>query len=144
MASSTNPNIDPQQRFLIENAQRRIKQKKNLMRHFVIFVAGSILFIILDLVLGFGREINETTNSNWFVWAILMWFFFFLIHFINVFVVNRFMGKEWQEKQLEFLIEKQKRKINKLQEKIDKDYPLPSPEAPNNESSQPLPPKSSI
>ncbi|PZD78642.1 2TM domain-containing protein [Mesonia sp. K7] len=144
MASSTHPNIDPQQRFLIENAQRRVKQKKNLMRHFVIFIAGSVLFIILDLVLGFGKEINETTNSNWFVWAILIWFFFFLIHFINVFVVNRFMGKEWEEKQLEFLIEKQQKKINKLQEKIDKDYPLPSPEVANNEPNQPLPPKPSV
>ena len=116
--------IDPQQRSLIENAQRRIKQKKRLTAHFVVFLAGSILFIILNLVLKFGENFNPF-NTKWFVWAILAWFFFLLIHFINVFLINTFMGKEWEEKQLEKLVEKQQLKIEQLQQKVDKEHPLP-------------------
>ena len=116
--------IDPQQRSLIENAQRRIKQKKRLTAHFVVFLAGSILFIILNLVLKFGENFRPF-NTDWFVWAILAWFFFLLIHFINVFLINTFMGKEWEEKQLEKLVEKQQLKIGQLQQKVDKEHPLP-------------------
>lgn len=116
--------IDPQQRSLIENAQRRIKQKKRLTAHFVVFLAGSILFIILNLVLKFGENFRPF-NTDWFVWAILAWFFFLLIHFINVFLINTFMGKEWEEKQLEKLVEKQQLKIEQLQQKVDKEHPLP-------------------
>lgn len=116
--------IDPVQRDLIENAQRRIKQKKRLTTHFVVFVAASILFIVLNLVLGFG-ETFRPFNTDWFVWAILIWAFFLLIHFINVIFIDQLMGKEWEEKQLERLVEKQQIKIEKLQEKVDKQYPLP-------------------
>ncbi|HLU80566.1 MAG TPA: 2TM domain-containing protein [Flavobacteriaceae bacterium] len=116
--------IDPIQRELIENAQRRIKQKKRLTSHFVIFVAGSILFIVLNLLLGFGKDFRPF-QTDWFVWAILLWFFFLLIHFINVVFVNQLMDKKWEERQMERLVEKQKTRIEKLQKKVDKEYPLP-------------------
>lgn len=117
--------IDPEQRQLIENAQKRIKQKKRLTAHFVAFLAGSVLFIILNLVLKFGENFTPF-NIDWFVWAILAWFFLLLIHFINVFVINAFMGKEWEEKQLERLVEKQQLKIEELQQKVEKEHPLPN------------------
>ncbi|MBW2962145.1 2TM domain-containing protein [Mesonia aestuariivivens] len=116
---------DIEQRELFENAQRRIKQKKRLTTHFVIFIAGSILFIILNVVLDFGKEF-QLFGTDWFVWAILLWFFFFLIHAINVFFVNKLMGKEWENKQLERLVAKQKDKILKLQQQVEKEHPLPT------------------
>lgn len=115
--------IDPVQRELIENAQRRIKQKKRLTAHFVVFIAASILFIVLNLVLGFGQTFRPF-NTDWFVWAILIWAFFLLIHFINVVFINQLMGKEWENKQLERLVEKQQMRIAKLQKKVDKDLPV--------------------
>lgn len=116
--------IDPVQRELIENAQRRIKQKKRLTTHFVVFIAASILFIVLNLILGFG-ETFRPFNTDWFVWAILIWAFFLLIHFINVVFIDQLMGKEWENRQLERLVEKQQIRIEKLQDKVDKDHPLP-------------------
>lgn len=119
-----NPAIDPIQRELIENAQQRIKQKKRLTSHFVIFIAGSILFIVLNLVLGMGKDFKPF-QTDWFVWAILLWFFFLLIHFINVVFVNQLMDKKWEERQMERLVEKQKMRIEKLQKKVEKEFPLP-------------------
>lgn len=127
-----NSKIDPQQRELIENAQRRIRQKKALTRHIVTFVAGSILFIILNVVLNIGVEIKPL-GIDWFVWAILIWLFFILIHIINVFVVNQLMGKEWEDRQLEKLVEKQQQKIEKLQLKAEKEHPYPKKDEPSQD-----------
>ncbi|TXK73907.1 2TM domain-containing protein [Mesonia sp. HuA40] len=123
-SSSKKPSIDPEQKQLIENAQHRIKQKKNLSRHFVLFLAGSILFILLNLVLGFGKEIR-LFDVDWFVWAIVLWLFILLIHTINVLLMSKFMNKDWENKQLELLVSKQKERIAELQERVDKEYPLP-------------------
>lgn len=120
-----NSKIDPEQKELIENAQRRIRQKRRLTTHFVAFLAGSILFIVLNVVLDLGKDFHPF-QIDWFVWAILLWLFFFLIHFINVMIIGRLMGKDWEEHQLNRLVEKQKQKIEKLQTKVDKKYPLPS------------------
>lgn len=125
--------IDTEQRELFENAQRRIKQKKGLTTHFVIFIAGSILFIVLDVVLDIDKEF-KLFGTDWFVWAILLWFFFLLIHAINVFFVNKLMGKEWENQQMERLVAKQKKKIAELQQQVEKEHPLPKSNTDNNTS----------
>lgn len=126
MASSAKKNstIDPEQRKLIENAQRRIRQKKMLTTHFVAFLAGSIIFIVLNLVLKFGENFRPF-KTDWFVWAILIWLFFFLIHLFNVIFVSKLMGKKWEENQLERLVKLQHEKIEKLQKQVEKEHPLP-------------------
>ncbi|MDR6301975.1 2TM domain-containing protein [Mesonia maritima] len=128
--------IDPEQRELIENAQRRIRQKKRLTTHFVAFLAGSILFIVLNLVLKFGENFRPF-KTDWFVWAILLWFFFFLIHAINVLLVNKLMGKDWEEKQLNRLVKIQQEKIEKLQQQVEREHPLPN----KNEPTRKIEPK---
>ena len=50
-----NPSIDSEQLELIQNAQKRIKQKKRLYVHFVIFLIGSVFLIIANTVLGIGK-----------------------------------------------------------------------------------------
>lgn len=123
-SKKTQPTIDPEQRILIENAQARVRQKKNLYRHFVIFLAGAILLIILNLALGIGENITPF-ETPWFVWAILLWTFFFLIHLINVLLLGKFMNKEWEQKQIDILVAKQKVKIAELEEAVAISHPLP-------------------
>lgn len=113
MFSKTNKKgrIDPEQREQYEYARKRVKQKKGLMRHFIVFLVGSIILIIINPVLGYG---NEFFIQNWFVWAILIWTFIFLIHLFNVLIMNKFMGKEWENEQLEKLKHKQEVRISEL------------------------------
>lgn len=106
--------IDKEQHELLENAQQRIKQKKRLYLHFVIFLVGSVFLIIVNKILGYGE------TYDWFVWAITFWAFLFIIHLINVFVTNKFMGKEWERVQREKLVRKQEAKISKLEQEIEK------------------------
>lgn len=111
-----------EQREQYEYAHQRVQQKKNLMRHFIIFLVGSVFLIIINPILGIG---DDFFIKNWFVWAILIWAFIFLIHLFNVFVMNTFMGKEWENLQIEKLKNKQEKRIQELQQKVDAEMPLP-------------------
>ncbi|MAB56076.1 MAG: hypothetical protein CL524_00850 [Aequorivita sp.] len=132
--------IDAEQREQYEYARRRIKQKKNLMRHFILFLVGSVLLIIINPLLGYG---NDFFIKDWFIWAILIWTFIFLIHLFNVFVMNKFMDKEWEARQLEKLKPRQAERMAELQKKVDAELQLPTtpPDtSKKNELNNPLPP----
>lgn len=107
------PQIDATQLELIENAQKRIKQKKRLYIHFVVFLIGAVFLIVANTVLGIGKEFT-LFGKEWFLFAILIWLFFFLYHAFNVFVTHKFMGKAWEKEQLEKLVAKQQERIDKL------------------------------
>ncbi|MCJ7756769.1 MAG: 2TM domain-containing protein [Gillisia sp.] len=117
--------LETDQRELYEFARRRTVQKRRLFQHFVIFLVGAVLLIILNVVIGYKQDFTPL-GYDWFVLAILIWIFFILVHFINVFVTNSFMGKKWEQRQLEKLVRKQKDRIAELQKKVDLNYPLPS------------------
>ncbi|WGD33620.1 dihydrofolate reductase [Olleya sp. YS] len=114
------PQIDKEQLELIKNAQRRIKQKKRLYAHFVIFLIGAVFIIIANTVLGIGKD-TTFFGINWFVFAILGWLFFFLYHAFTVFVTTKFMGKDWEEKELAKLVNKQQVRIEKLKNQLEKE-----------------------
>lgn len=112
------PEVDLVQHELLENAQKRIKQKKRLFTHFVIFLIGSIFLILINKILKYGEQ------YDWFIWAITAWAFLFVIHAFNVFVTHQFMGKEWERNQREKLVAKQKQRIAELQKEIETDFPI--------------------
>ena len=103
---------------LYETARKRLKQKKRLYYHFILFLIGSVFLIVLNKVLNVGAQ------YDWFVWAIIGWFFLLLLHFINVFITSSFMGKAWEQKQLEKLVLKQELKIAQLEKKVEKELKL--------------------
>ena len=115
-----------EQHELLESAQKRIKQKKRLFFHLVIFLIGSVFIILINKILKQGE------NYDWYIWAITAWAFLFFIHVFNVFVTNKFMGKDWERKQREKLVAKQKARIAKIQEEIDTDFPLSNFNKKNN------------
>ncbi|WP_242202805.1 dihydrofolate reductase [Aestuariivivens insulae] len=112
--------IDKEQLELLENAQKRIKQKKRLFIHFILFLIGSLLLIICNLVLGIGKEYT-LFEKDWFIYAILLWGFFFIYHAFNVFITHKFMGKAWEKEQLEKLVSKQQQRIEKLKAEFIKE-----------------------
>jgi len=116
--NKTKPELNLEQHDLLESAHARIKQKKRLYEHFVIFLIGSVFLVLINKILKFGVE------YDWFVWAITIWAFLFVIHVVNVFVTQKFMGKDWERGQREKLVIKQKEKIAELQKEIETDFPL--------------------
>ena len=103
-----------EQHELYENARSRVKQNKRLYYHFVVFLVGSLLLYVANKLLNFGEDIIE----NWYLWAILIWFIFLILHSIDVFITKKFMGKDWERRQTEKLVDKQERKIEKIAKKL--------------------------
>ncbi|NRR90302.1 dihydrofolate reductase [Winogradskyella undariae] len=112
--------IDKDQLELIENAQKRIKQKKRLYIHFVIFLIGAVFLIIANTVLGIKKDFT-IAGIDWFVYAILAWLFLFIYHFVSVFITHKFMGKDWEKHQLEKLVNLQEVRIDKLKQNLIKE-----------------------
>jgi len=117
--NNTSSKIDREQHELLENAHRRVSQKKKLYYHFVVFLIGSVFMIVINKVLDYGVQ------YDWFVWGILLWSFLFLMHAFNVYVTHAFMGKDWERTQREKLVARQKEKIARLQKEVEREYPLP-------------------
>ena len=105
--------LDLEQHELLENAQKRIQQKKRLYTHFVVFLVGSVFLVLINKILKYGQE------YDWFIWAITFWAFLFVLHIFNVFVTNKFMGKDWERLQRERLVQKQKNRILEIEQQID-------------------------
>ncbi len=117
--------IDYEQRELYENARKRAKQKKRLFQHFVVFLIGAVFLIVLNVIIGYQEDFKPL-GYNWFVWAVLLWTLIFLVHFFNVLIINSLMGKDWEARQVDRLVKKQKERIAQLQEKVEREHPLPS------------------
>ncbi|WP_136466140.1 2TM domain-containing protein [Flagellimonas onchidii] len=115
---SSESTLDIEQHELLENAQKRVRQKKRLFSHFVMFLIGSVLLVLANKILKYGE------TYDWSVWAILLWMFLLVLHTFNVFVTHKFMGQDWERKQRERLVQKQKQRISELQKEIETDFPI--------------------
>lgn len=102
---------------LRKNANKRIKQKRLLTMHAVSFVAGSVILAILNVLMDYQIDFKPL-DMYWFVSAMLIWLFLLIIHAINVLLITKFMGKEWEEKQMNRLMRKQLDRIDQLEKKV--------------------------
>ncbi len=80
------------QHELYEYARKRIKQKKRLYFHFVLLLVSSLFMFIANKLL------NIEEQYDWSLWVCTAWCFFFILHFIKVFITDRFMNKELGKK----------------------------------------------
>ncbi|MEC4116776.1 2TM domain-containing protein [Myroides phaeus] len=100
-------------------ARRRVKQKKLLFFHFAVFFLGSVLMFC------FNAFIQDPANTVvWWPYAIGAWSILVFLHAVNVLIVDSFMGKKWEDKQVKRLIEKQEERIKELRARVEKDFPL--------------------
>jgi dihydrofolate reductase len=114
------PQIDKEQLALIKYAEKRIKQKRRVYIHFVVFLIGAVFLIVANTVLGIGKDFT-IAGLNWFVIAIILWLAFFIYHFISVFITHKFMGKDWEDQQRETLVAKQQERIEQLKQQFLKE-----------------------
>lgn len=117
------PKISKEDLALYENAKRRIRQKKRLQAHAVVFVIGAIFLVVASQLLKIGEDLTFF-GYNWVIYAILIWVALLLYHLISVFITNRFMGKEWEDKQTAILIAKQKARIEALAQQVEANNPV--------------------
>ncbi|MGB0357385.1 MAG: dihydrofolate reductase [Flavobacteriaceae bacterium] len=115
--------INPQQVSLVEHAQQRIAQKKRFHTHLLVILF--LVFFALVLNLAFEYKADFTPfNTYWSVALAALLGVFLVIHFLKVFVFHSFMGKAWETQQMEFLLDKQALKVEKLKRNLDKEATL--------------------
>jgi 2TM domain len=105
--------MEKDQHELYEYARRRIRQKKRLYFHFVLFFLGSIFLVFVNKWMNIGEP------TNWYKWIIAIWLFLFILHFIKVFITDSFMNKNWEREQINRLMALQEKKLEQLQNEID-------------------------
>lgn len=103
------------QHELYEYARRRIKQKKRLYFHFVLLISVSIILLLS------AKIFTTNINHNWFILGVTIWVFLFILHFIKVYITDRFMNKNWEREQIDRLVALQEKKIAELQKQINEE-----------------------
>jgi len=116
------PQIDKEQLQLIQNAQRRIKQKKRFYSHAIVFFIFALLLYTFNVGLGFADDIKIATLP-WSVIIIILWLVMLFWHFLNVYLFQAFMGKDWEQQQLDKLVAKQQMRIEKIKTELKKEAP---------------------
>ncbi len=107
--------MEREQQEMYEYARKRIKQKKNLYYHFVFFLIGSLFMFVANVLLKYGEP------NQWYIWVVTVWFFIWILHFIKVYITDRFMNKNWEREQIDRLIKKQQTRLQQFQNKIEKE-----------------------
>ncbi len=118
MKDKSNSDIDQEQIELLENAQKRIKQKKRLYYHFIFFLFVSTISLTLNYILKIGKEL-QLLDYSWSFWIIFLWFFLIIFHLFNVYVTNRLINSSWIKSQKHNLIKIQRLKIESLKKEIE-------------------------
>lgn len=95
-----------------EYARARLKQKKRLYYHFVIFGLSSVFLYLLQLF------IDSSILKEIYIWIILTWFVLLIYHFIKVYITDKFMNKRWEKVQIERLMKKQQQKLKTLEDNL--------------------------
>ncbi len=81
-----------------KRARKRAKELKSFYSHLVTFVVINTYMIAVNLF--------TSPDELWFYWPLLGWGFGLFWHFCGVFVFNQF-GKDWEEKKIKELMEKE-------------------------------------
>lgn len=121
------PGIDLEQKEMIENAQKRIKQKRGLFTHFVIFLIGSVGLIIMANRPN-AEDIAVILGLKWWVWVVFVWLLLLAYHAFNVFITNRLLGPEWEKRQYEKLVLKQQERIEQIKKNVAQEHKAPKVE----------------
>ena len=135
MQSKNNSDIDHEQIEMLEYAQKRIRQKKFLYYHFVLFLFVSAIVLSLGYVFNIASDIILLEYS-WYFWVIFSWFFLFIFHVFNVYVTGRFINKSWIKNQKNKLIKIQKLEIENIKAKMDIETKIKAETDFNNKKTQ--------
>ena len=115
------PLLSAEQHARIAYAQGYIRRKKRLYNHVVIFLIGTVFLIAVNKVFKYGAA------YDWYLWVLACWVFLLAVHVVNVFVVHRFLGPDWEQAQREKLLLLQQERIRKLEAEVAAELPLPEP-----------------
>lgn len=75
-----------------ERARERVKEEKGFYGHFFVYIVVNLALAILNLV--------TSPDEIWFYWPMIGWGIGLAAHFLSVFGMDRFFGKDWEQRRL--------------------------------------------
>ena len=75
-----------------QRARERVKEEKGFYSHLFIYIIINGFLIALNLI--------TSPNSLWFYWPLLGWGIGLAAHFLGVFGMERFFGKDWEQRRI--------------------------------------------
>jgi hypothetical protein len=84
-------------------ARARVRTIKDFYKNLFTYLAVNVLLIVINLL--------TSPDALWFYWVTLFWGFGIVLHASKVFVFkDRFFGKDWEERKIKELMEKENRR----------------------------------
>lgn len=100
---------------IYEAARKRAKEKRGLYYHFLLFLVGSLFFVILN------KTLNVYPEKDWYFWAIMIWLFVLVMHVLRIFVFKPMFGEEWLRRETDKLMARHNQKVKELENKLEKE-----------------------
>jgi hypothetical protein len=99
----------------LKRAKKRVEAIKGFYIHLTVYIIINTFISTMKIVrnIGDGESFNEAffdfgTLAVWFFWGIGLFF-----HGVKVFSYNPLFGKEWEEKQIQKYMDKEKNEAEK-------------------------------
>lgn len=98
-------NYNEDDKYLL--AKKKVERIKGFYGNLTSFIFVNAILIFINLY--------TSPNHLWFYWPLMWWGLGVVIHGLKVFEVFPSFGKEWEEKKIKELMEKEKNNKNKWQ-----------------------------
>lgn len=80
-------------------AKKQVKEIKGFYGNFIAYIIFNVFFLVLNLM--------TTPHELWFFWPLLGWGIGVLFHGMKVFNYSPFLGKNWEERKIKELMDKE-------------------------------------
>jgi len=95
-------------------AQKRVKKIKGFYVHLVVFITVNLFLFVLSNIYNRGKiSYNDINFINWTFSNLGLWGLGLVIHGLTVFTPNLFLGKQWEERKIKELMEKENQQKQK-------------------------------
>ncbi|MFH1501654.1 MAG: 2TM domain-containing protein [Candidatus Eisenbacteria bacterium] len=85
-----------------ERAKKRVEELKGFYHHLLVYVLVNLFLFVLNVLTSRG--------DWWFYWPLLGWGVGLGAHAASVFAGRGFWGKEWEERKIKQIMEKERRR----------------------------------
>lgn len=94
--------VEEEEKESYKRAKARVAELKGFYEHLLAYIAVNIMLAIINLV--------TSPDELWFYWVTVFWGIFVIWHALGVFGKHKLIGKEWEEKKIKEIMEKEQRK----------------------------------
>ena len=86
---------------LYERARKRVEELKSFYTHLFVYIAVNAGLFLLNII--------TSPRHLWFYWPLIGWGIGLAIHGLSVLGTQRLLGKDWEERKIKEIMEKEKK-----------------------------------